>query len=247
VLNPDGTAVENGARADVIKSLRDAGLELLFIGVESLCESQLLRFGKGSNVKASLDAVDLVRQLGIPVEIGFMPFDPYVTVRELKQTVATLRLTGLWSCVSNLFSEMRVQRNTPYERWLKAKALLREFDPNTISYKWQYSDPRAGTIARSCLEWESSFLPVHRALRTIERTLTNPAVAGMFDQVRNLDLEVFEWLTSEQPVLQDVSIGALDVFRDKRKELLRRIAQVTPAGAIEERHLKRQAQDSLSA
>lgn len=58
------------------KLFHKAGLEKLFIGVESGSEEQLRRYGKGTTPEQNMIAIRIATALGIKVRVGFVMFDP---------------------------------------------------------------------------------------------------------------------------------------------------------------------------
>lgn len=62
----------------------------IFVGVESGSPSQLRRYGKGQTVAQTEDALRIGSALGIPMEFGFITFDPLLTPDELAQNIAFL-------------------------------------------------------------------------------------------------------------------------------------------------------------
>ncbi|MGQ9454487.1 MAG: B12-binding domain-containing radical SAM protein [Armatimonadota bacterium] len=76
---------------DLFKRLMEAGLDAVFIGLESGSESQLERFRKGTTVEQNRKAIDTVRELGLKMDVGFIMFDPYVTVDEIEENMKFIR------------------------------------------------------------------------------------------------------------------------------------------------------------
>jgi hypothetical protein len=62
----------------------------IFVGVESGSPSQLRRYGKGQTVAQTEDALRIGSSLGIPMEFGFITFDPLLTPGELAENLAFL-------------------------------------------------------------------------------------------------------------------------------------------------------------
>lgn len=63
------------------KLFHKAGLEKLFIGVESGSEEQLRRYGKGTTPEQNIIAIRIATALGIKVRVGFVMFDPLMENR----------------------------------------------------------------------------------------------------------------------------------------------------------------------
>lgn len=67
----------------------------LFVGVESGSPGQLRRYGKGHTIVQAEDALRVGSHLGVPLEFGFITFDPLLTVDELKENLAFLARTDI--------------------------------------------------------------------------------------------------------------------------------------------------------
>src|SRR5262249_27070492 len=58
---------------ETLATLKKAGLSRIFFGLESGSPSQLVRYRKGVTASEGARAVQLCRQLGLEVEVGFIP------------------------------------------------------------------------------------------------------------------------------------------------------------------------------
>jgi len=65
-------------------------LSRVFVGVESGCNSQLHRFGKGQTIESIVKALRAGSIIGLPLEFGFITFDPLLTQDELTQNLIFL-------------------------------------------------------------------------------------------------------------------------------------------------------------
>lgn len=75
-------------QAEILKDLKKAGLCKIFIGFESGSQSVLDRYNKGTTVEDNYRALDLLKQYKVRCQPGYILFDPYTTVKELKETVS---------------------------------------------------------------------------------------------------------------------------------------------------------------
>lgn len=67
----------------------------LFVGVESGSDSQLTRYSKGQTVQDVIYALRAGSLLGLPLEFGFITFDPLTTTRELAENIRFLARTDV--------------------------------------------------------------------------------------------------------------------------------------------------------
>lgn len=80
-----------------LKQLADikGALARVFVGVESGSNSQLRRYGKGQTTQDVVDALRAGSLLGLPLEFGFITFDPLLTPSELVETLEFLARTDV--------------------------------------------------------------------------------------------------------------------------------------------------------
>jgi hypothetical protein len=67
----------------------------VFVGVESGSESQLRRYAKGQSVQEVVDALRAGALLGLPLEFGFITFDPLLVEHELIENLEFLARTDV--------------------------------------------------------------------------------------------------------------------------------------------------------
>lgn len=170
VIATSDSPQEQALRQQLFSTLKEAGLTLVFVGIESFARSQLHRFGKGTSPEHSIEAVRFLESLAIELELGLIVFDPLLSREELALTIATLQKTGLWRYSGQLFSFLRPQIGTPYVKLLKRHGLLGPFRPNTAEYQARYLDSEIEKIMHLCQAWNQKYHPFYLALRNMKRS-----------------------------------------------------------------------------
>ncbi len=79
---------------DLFSKLKRAGLQRLYIGVESFAPTALARWQKKANVAVNIKALQILKQVGIFTHIGFLVFDHGTTMQELRQNIDGLQATA---------------------------------------------------------------------------------------------------------------------------------------------------------
>ena len=92
-------SLEIDARADsvsrdTIRALRAAGLERVFLGVESFHQTTLNSFSKGATVEKNDRAIRLLEEEGVRPILGTIIFHPESSLDQLKQEHASLSVIG---------------------------------------------------------------------------------------------------------------------------------------------------------
>jgi hypothetical protein len=183
IYDPQKAFAENQETKKLFAVLRDAGLELAFVGAESFSKSQLRRYGKGIDPETNLMALSVLQSLGINYEIGFILFDPLMSVAEVGENILSLDKSGIWSRVGNLFNVLRPQIGSPYVKMLVSSELLGDFNINTLSYEYKFIDPKIELLAKFFNELEIEIDLIYLLCRNLERTTESHIVyaKSMFD------------------------------------------------------------------
>jgi hypothetical protein len=73
---------------------KQAGLDRLFLGIESGSNAQLQRYGKGIRAEHAVIAIRVLSSLGIPLRFGFIMFDQLmIGLNDLRENIAFLERT----------------------------------------------------------------------------------------------------------------------------------------------------------
>ena len=105
--------------------MRDAGLCLVYMGLESGTEEGLRTLHKQISVEQNLAAVRLLKSLGILFEFGFMLLDPSSTFASVRANVAFLREIVGDGSASAQFCKMLPYDGTPIKDALEASGRLK--------------------------------------------------------------------------------------------------------------------------
>ena len=132
------------ARADAIDpelfaEMRDAGLYLVYMGLESGSDEGLDTLNKLITVEQNLRAVDHIKQLGIMFDFGFMMLDPSSTFASIRENVTFLRRIVGDGCTAAEFCRMIPYDGTPIKDELARQGRLHGdvCDPD-----YDFLDPR---------------------------------------------------------------------------------------------------------
>jgi radical SAM superfamily enzyme YgiQ (UPF0313 family) len=117
-------------RADVVEpelftAMREAGLYVVYMGLESGTEEGLKTLHKQITVEQNERAVAILKSLGLRFEFGFMLFDPSSTFESIRENIAFLRrIVGDGSAAAS-FCRMLPYDGTPIKDALAQAGRLR--------------------------------------------------------------------------------------------------------------------------
>jgi hypothetical protein len=191
VINPQDSPVMSRRRKQLLRKLRKAGLSRAFLGVESLSNSQLKRYGKGVEAEDSLMSIQWLATLGIPTEIGFILFDPFMTIEEIEESIHWLRVSSTWKLVGQIYNHLRLQVDAPITRLAKSGGLLGSLNVDQLDFDYKFADDYVGEIARFCIHWKESIDGVFAAARNVSRSSMGDPLCDEFVQnVKELQLRM---------------------------------------------------------
>jgi len=134
--------------------LRDAGLYLVYMGLESGSDDGLDVLHKEITVAENLRAVETLKSLGLMWEFGFMLFDPSSTFESIETNVEFLRRIVEDGSVAAVFCKMLPYDGTPIKETLMAQG---RFNGDVCNPDYDFLDPRIArcyeAIGRTVGEW----------------------------------------------------------------------------------------------
>jgi anaerobic magnesium-protoporphyrin IX monomethyl ester cyclase len=167
----DSTIWKISCRAEYVEpelfaAMREAGLFLVYMGIESGVESGLEILYKQMTIDQNLDAVATLKELDITYSYGFMLFDPSSTFESVRQNIGFLRRIVSDGSAPAVFSRMLPYGGTPIRDLLAAEGRLRGdlthpdyvfLDPRLNDYYRELSDAVRPWIHNQGLSNELSY------------------------------------------------------------------------------------------
>jgi anaerobic magnesium-protoporphyrin IX monomethyl ester cyclase len=117
-------------RADAVEprlfaAMREAGLYLVYMGLESGNEEGLKALHKQVSVAQNLRAVEILKEVGLLFEFGFMMFDPSSTLGSVRANLSFLRTILEDGAAAAVFCRMLPYDGTPIRDELERTGRLR--------------------------------------------------------------------------------------------------------------------------
>jgi radical SAM superfamily enzyme YgiQ (UPF0313 family) len=138
----------------LFEQLREAGLYMVYLGLESGNAAGLRTFNKGLTVEDNLRAVAVLKELGLCLGFGFMLFDPSSTFDSVRANVSFLREVGGDGSVAAHFCRMVPYAGTPIQECLAREGRLRG---DSINPDYDFLDARMDqffdAISEATTDW----------------------------------------------------------------------------------------------
>jgi radical SAM superfamily enzyme YgiQ (UPF0313 family) len=185
-------------RADVVETelfeiLRDAGLYLVYMGLESGSEEGLSVLNKGLSVEQNIKAVNTLKSIGLMFQYGFMLFDPSTTFNSVRENLEFLRAITSDGDLAATFCRMLPYDGTAIKDQLAAEGRLRG---DVTNPDYDFLDPRLDGL-----------------FREVNETLN---VVGWIHGVRSLSPQL-DWAWHEVAVIERMFKGVkgFDFYRGR--------------------------------
>lgn len=153
----------------LLKKMKKVGFRSFFLGIESGSNSQLKRFNKGTTVSEIESTLRLLRELNIEVDVGYILFDPFLTIDELKDSLSFLKRNGLEKHISRFAKRLRLVPFTPFCHYKNLKK--GEYDSNLVEQKYLFNDNNIQDIFNMYSSWEEKHLSKTHLLQASIRNL----------------------------------------------------------------------------
>ncbi len=194
----------------LFSKLRRAGFSKIFIGVESASDDVLKRFKKGTQAPTNDRAIQVLDQVGIEPELGFIMLEPHMSWADLGQNLAFLRRVGHFSR-HNLTNRLNIYHGAPLYEVALAEGDIVPSDDVTERYLYEFEDDRVRRYSDSVSELKRhgfgvkvlvsetvtnvKHLRAELARHIGPETSANPAVIALQQAARRLErAEADAWL-----------------------------------------------------
>ncbi|MEY8880528.1 radical SAM protein [Donghicola sp. XS_ASV15] len=197
------------ARSKALRSLKASGLRKVFLGIESGSVDQLKRFRKSHDPKTAAEVAHLLIKSGFEVDVGWILFDPFVSLKEIHESLSFLRDHELEHGVSFIFNSLRLQTESRlltevqrYEEENGIKLVKKDFDRDTLSFEYTYFHPGVSEFEDVILKAVSKTRCIHYVLKS----LTRHGSAGMNAQAYDAMLSAV-WKMREEYVNMGIQVA----------------------------------------
>lgn len=142
-----GRSKENEAVKKLIQRLKEVGLAKIYFGAESGCSSQLQRYRRGYTLEELEATIHILRDdLKIEMDVGFIMFDPNISLQELISNTQFFRRWNLIKSNQWPFRPLVINAGSYMYENLKDSGLLTNLDINYMSYEYKFMDKNVEQI-----------------------------------------------------------------------------------------------------
>jgi len=144
---------------EILRLWKKAGLRELFIGLESGVQKQLRRYGKPASPNKNAKAIQIIKDLDIQLDTGYILFDPEMSFDELIENVRYIELINLSKHDSRSLKTMRAQPFTKLtEKYFAKNIITGALNIDLLFYPLKYIDEKVFNASILYNEWESGLM-----------------------------------------------------------------------------------------
>jgi radical SAM superfamily enzyme YgiQ (UPF0313 family) len=136
-----------------LPALRASGCVLVTSAVESVDDAVLARLEKGHTRADFVRAVELMREVGLPLQPTFVTFTPWITPEGYLELLALLDSLGLVESLPPI--QLAIRLLLPHGSRLleldEVRQLVGPFDPAALAYPWHHPDRRVDALHEAVL------------------------------------------------------------------------------------------------
>ena len=193
------------AAKECLIQLKNIGFRCFFIGIESGSDSQLKRFKKGCTVNENEEALALLRNLSIEADIGYILFDPLLTVQELSESLEFLKRNNLDMHISRFAKKLRLVPHTAFSNY--PNIIFEQYDHNSVELRYRFSDPYIQKIYDCYSYWEASRLTethtVQAKIRALGSSPKRDIMINLLEKMRKTEFDTLKALVTLAQTMPD--------------------------------------------
>ena len=168
LYSPSATPQENEKKLEAIRLFHKAGLQRILFGIESGSPSQARRYNKGIDLNSIARATKIAKDVGLQVETGFIPIDPYVTLAELQESLEFMEKNELQDSIVRVLNVVCLSEGAALFKKIAHDGLVcGQRDPDSLLIPYKMFDPGMEYIRETAQKWLNETLSFIYALRRV--------------------------------------------------------------------------------
>ena len=210
LYSPTATSAENEQKLRAIRLFHEAGLQRILFGVESGSRTQARRYNKGIDLESIARATRIAKEVGLQIETGFIPIDPYVTLQELRESLEFIERSDLQDSIVRVLNMVCLSEGALFYKKIAHDGLLcGPRDPDSLLVPYRMFDPGMEYLREAAQSWLNETLSYIYALRrVVDASPQGVSEEKYLIQFRRLD---FVWLKGLVHLLAAARIKTADV------------------------------------
>lgn len=218
-----GSITAEHVTENTLMHLKRAGFFSFACGVENFSSSVLQRYGKRASKQNNIKALNIFKKYNFYVQCGFILFDPYTTLDELRENLYYLKEYD-WVLSKGIFTELYAAQGTVFTNELLLDSNTGELIQDKENYIYSIKDANVRSIYNALKHWQQSYDilydlivdPLIAPKNITERSME--ILYSIYRTMRQKDIEMLEKLVkakSDYDAIVDKELLLSKAFRDE--------------------------------
>jgi len=195
----------NDVELDLFKYLKKSGLNGVFLGIDSMNQRSLDLFNRKLTVKQNMDAIKILDELELRQQYGFINFDPYSSLSDIKNNYYFVKERMLskrnGDYIYGLLKSLEIYDNSPIVDFaLENNLLIKDEKSNYLKdefgYLYRVKDPDMEIVRNISVKMKNVLLDTINA--DLAKELNKILVNGGFKHIKRKDVDDFFKETKKQ-------------------------------------------------
>ncbi len=242
-------------------SLKESGLSKIFLGFESGSPTQLKRYNKGYSLDEFIQAICILKNIGIQYELGFISLDPLMTLEELEESLNFIERHKCIPYISAVYKELRIQKgNKSYLRLINKyedesnEKLIGDLIFEEQMYEIRkYADKRIDVIKQLMCDYEAQAYKLYYYLRNQTQyamTVDNTLKYAIHQTIQSLKMNDYNLMRDLVKAIKidDGKINLSNVlqeYKDKKQIIYHNLIMLEPYSSTKEFEYLRQLYNTI--
>jgi radical SAM superfamily enzyme YgiQ (UPF0313 family) len=180
---------------ELLYLMKKSGFVEVYLGLESGSDTILKLMNKQAKIQDSINAISILKDVGIDIAYGFMMFTPWTTMDDIDKNIAFLSRIGDVQ-FDRLFHRLYLIPQTPSVKMAEQKNLLRGMNADGYyDYEFEHNDVAALASVRDYLrKYHLEFLNeiwfAYKDVKTWGQALPLKA-RGLLEDISAVSLDIF--------------------------------------------------------
>ncbi len=198
-----GSLVAERITEETVYYLKQSGFFSFACGIENFSDSALKRLGKRASKNDNIKALNILKKFNMYVQCGFILFDPYTTIDELRENLYYMKQYK-WILCKGIFSELYAAKGTEFTNELLINSKNGELLSKNENYIYDIRDDTVKKIYLALKEWQKSYDRLYDLIidpLTAPKNISFESMAELYDiylKIREDDLDIFEKLLNNK-------------------------------------------------
>lgn len=175
--------------------LKEAGLQEVFLGIESLEKEQLKRYHKKASIDTNKKAIAVIKDLGLYIDSGYILFDPEMSFESLGNSINYIEDLKINQLDSRSLKRLRIQPLTSIYKTL-LNVVVGSLDINNLEYPYKFMDKNVNAVYEEYTRWEkfdiNRIWRIQSASRGEVSDDLRKELKLLLSQIRDIDFDVLK-------------------------------------------------------